>query len=112
MDDYVGLHGIITDPDTSINDPDALVEVSLEGGGLEWLAAWTLGHGVEAEVLDLRVLRPLDVETVLESVARTHRVVVVDDGSADGSREIPAVWRRFVVWNLGRFDVKEKHSSG
>jgi hypothetical protein len=33
MNDYVGLHGIITDPDTSINDPDALVEVSLEGKG-------------------------------------------------------------------------------
>lgn len=33
MDAYVGLHGIVTDPDTSINDPDALVEVSLEGKG-------------------------------------------------------------------------------
>lgn len=33
MDAYIGLHGIITDPDTSINDPDALVEVSLEGKG-------------------------------------------------------------------------------
>ena len=31
MDAYVGLHGIITDPDNTINDPDALVEVSLEG---------------------------------------------------------------------------------
>ena len=31
MDRFVGLHGIITDPDTAINDPDALVEVSLEG---------------------------------------------------------------------------------
>ncbi len=29
MDEFVGLHGIITDPDTAINDPDALVEVSL-----------------------------------------------------------------------------------
>lgn len=29
MDAYIGLHGIITDPDTAINDPDALVEVSL-----------------------------------------------------------------------------------
>ena len=29
MDEYIGLHGIITDPDTVINDPDALVEVSL-----------------------------------------------------------------------------------
>ena len=33
MDDFVGTHGIVTDPDTSINDPDALVEVSLEGKG-------------------------------------------------------------------------------
>lgn len=33
MDAYVGLHGIIVDPDTAINDPDALVEVSLEGKG-------------------------------------------------------------------------------
>ena len=33
MDDYVGCHGIITDPDTTINDPDALVEVSLEDKG-------------------------------------------------------------------------------
>ena len=33
MDAYVGRHGIITDPDTSINDPDALVEVSLEDSG-------------------------------------------------------------------------------
>ena len=33
MDEYIGLHGIITDPDATINDPDALVEVSLEGKG-------------------------------------------------------------------------------
>ena len=33
MDAYVGLHGIITDPDSTINDPDALVEVSLEDKG-------------------------------------------------------------------------------
>lgn len=33
MDEYVGLHGIIVDPDTSINDPDALIEVSLVGKG-------------------------------------------------------------------------------
>jgi len=33
MDQYIGLHGIVTDPDTSINDPDALVEVSIEGKG-------------------------------------------------------------------------------
>ena len=33
MDQYLGCHGIITDPDTSINDPTALVEVSLEEKG-------------------------------------------------------------------------------
>ena len=31
--EYIAAHGIITDPDTSINDPDALVEVSLDGKG-------------------------------------------------------------------------------
>ena len=33
MDEYVGLHGIITDPDTTINDPDALIRVSLKDKG-------------------------------------------------------------------------------
>ena len=33
MDDFIGLHGFVTDPDTSINDPDSLIEVSLEGKG-------------------------------------------------------------------------------
>ncbi|MBW2297070.1 MAG: hypothetical protein JRF32_05640 [Deltaproteobacteria bacterium] len=33
MDEFVGLHGIVTDPDTAINDPDALIEVSLVDKG-------------------------------------------------------------------------------
>jgi hypothetical protein len=33
MNEYIGCHGIVVDPDTSINDPDALVEVSIEGKG-------------------------------------------------------------------------------
>jgi hypothetical protein len=33
MDDYIGLHGFVTDPDMVINDSDALIEVSLEGRG-------------------------------------------------------------------------------
>ena len=37
-------------------------------------------RGVEAEVVDLRTLRPLDQQTVLESVQRTHRAIVVDEG--------------------------------
>jgi pyruvate dehydrogenase E1 component beta subunit len=35
---------------------------------------------IDAEVLDLRSLRPLDVPAILASVARTHRAVVVDEG--------------------------------
>ncbi|RLB42134.1 MAG: hypothetical protein DRH12_06410 [Deltaproteobacteria bacterium] len=33
MDQYIGMHGVITDPDTTKNDPDALIEVTLEGKG-------------------------------------------------------------------------------
>jgi pyruvate dehydrogenase E1 component beta subunit len=42
-------------------------------------------QGVSAEVIDLRSLRPLDGETILESVAKTHRAVVVDEGWRSGS---------------------------
>jgi pyruvate dehydrogenase E1 component beta subunit len=36
-------------------------------------------EGLEVEVVDLRCLRPLDIETVLESVRKTHRAVVVEE---------------------------------
>ncbi|MBX9792633.1 MAG: alpha-ketoacid dehydrogenase subunit beta [Pirellulales bacterium] len=42
-------------------------------------------EGIGADVIDLRVLRPLDMPTVLESVARTHRALVVDEGWRTGS---------------------------
>lgn len=41
--------------------------------------------GIEAEVIDLRVLRPLDDATILDAVARTHRAVIVDEGWRTGS---------------------------
>jgi pyruvate dehydrogenase E1 component beta subunit len=37
-------------------------------------------EGIDAEVIDLRSLRPLDTETILRSVAKTHRVAIVDEG--------------------------------
>jgi pyruvate/2-oxoglutarate/acetoin dehydrogenase E1 component len=37
-------------------------------------------EGIDAEVIDLRTLRPLDDATILASVAKTHRAVVVDEG--------------------------------
>lgn len=48
--------------------------------------------GISAEVIDLRTLRPLDDETCLESIAKTHRALIVDDGWRSGgiSAEISA----------------------
>jgi len=43
------------------------------------------GEGIEAEVIDLRSLRPLDDATYLASIARTHRVLIVDEGWRSGS---------------------------
>jgi pyruvate dehydrogenase E1 component beta subunit len=40
---------------------------------------------IAAEIVDLRVLRPLDMATVLASVARTHRVIVIDEAWRTGS---------------------------
>ena len=37
-------------------------------------------EGIEAEVIDLRTLRPLDIETVLASVRKTNRIVTVEEG--------------------------------
>jgi pyruvate dehydrogenase E1 component beta subunit len=39
-----------------------------------------MGEGINAEVIDLRTLRPLDKATVLESLKRTNRMVVVEEG--------------------------------
>jgi pyruvate dehydrogenase E1 component beta subunit len=40
---------------------------------------------VDGEVIDLRMLRPLDMGTILESVRKTRRAVVVDEGWRSGS---------------------------
>ncbi|TAK54003.1 MAG: alpha-ketoacid dehydrogenase subunit beta [Gammaproteobacteria bacterium] len=42
-------------------------------------------EGIDAEVVDLRVLRPLDDATIMESVRRTRRAVVIDEGWRSGS---------------------------
>jgi pyruvate dehydrogenase E1 component beta subunit len=42
-------------------------------------------EGIEAEVVDLRSLRPLDTASILASIARTHRAVIVDEGWRTGS---------------------------
>ncbi len=57
-----------------------LVSYSI-GVGVALQAAETLaGEGIEAEVIDLRTLRPLDKQAVLDSLAKTNRMVVVEEG--------------------------------
>jgi len=41
--------------------------------------------GINAEVVDLRVLRPLDTTAIIDSVTKTHRAVIIDEGWRSGS---------------------------
>ncbi|MDJ0933075.1 pyruvate dehydrogenase complex E1 component subunit beta [Breoghania sp.] len=60
------------------------------------------GEGIEAEVIDLRVLRPLDGATIMGSPARTRRVVIVDEDWRTGSlsAEIAARIGEQVFWHF------------
>ena len=72
----------------AIRRPGRDVTVIAHGGsvGKTLAAAASLAaEGVEVEVIDLRSLRPLDEATILESVRRCHRAVVVDEGWRTGS---------------------------
>jgi pyruvate/2-oxoglutarate/acetoin dehydrogenase E1 component len=75
--------------------PGRHVSLIAYGGGLHRTleaASQLAAEAIDAEVIDLRVLRPLDTQTILDSIARTHRVVIVDDGWCSGgiSAEISA----------------------
>ena len=60
--------------DVTITAFSLMVGRALEAA--EMLAA----EGIEAEVIDLRSIRPLDTETIVESVKRTNRIVSVEEG--------------------------------
>ncbi|WP_153504862.1 alpha-ketoacid dehydrogenase subunit beta [Cumulibacter manganitolerans] len=69
--------------EAAVRRPGEDVTLCAYGGGLpKALSAAALleADGISAEVLDLRTLRPLDDAAILGSVARTHRMVVVDEG--------------------------------
>ena len=72
----------------AIRRPGRDISLITYGGSL-WktldAAAELAAAGIEAEVVDLRTLRPLDDETVIGSVGRTRRAVVVDEGWRSGS---------------------------
>lgn len=64
--------------DVTIVSHSRMVHVALEAAG-------TLsGDGIEAEVIDLRTLRPLDAETVVKSVKKTHHALVVEETTKFG----------------------------
>ena len=58
--------------------------------------------GINAEVIDLRVLRPLDDATIMASVNRTRRAIIVDEGWRSGSlsAEISARIMEQALWSL------------
>jgi pyruvate/2-oxoglutarate/acetoin dehydrogenase E1 component len=65
-------------------------------------AAKLAADGIEAEVIDLRSLRPLDDATILGSVSRTRRAVIVDEGWRSGSlaAEVSARIMERAFWEL------------
>ncbi len=84
------LEGTLADPPPAVDIERAAVRragrdatIATYGGSLPRAIAAAdelAREGIEAEVIDLRVLRPLDWDTIVASVQRTHRVVVVDEG--------------------------------
>ena len=64
--------------DVTIISYSKMVQNSLEA------AALLENDGISAEVVDLRTLRPLDVETIIASTKKTHRVVVVEETTKFG----------------------------
>jgi len=84
------LEGELADPPPAVDIAHAAVRragrdlsIVTYGGSLPraLAAAEELARaGIDAEVLDLRVLRPLDWDSIVASVAKTHRALVVDEG--------------------------------
>ncbi len=72
----------------AVRKPGRDVSLITFGGSL-WkaleAAAQLAQEGIDAEVVDLRVLRPLDTATVMASVRKTHRALVIDEGWRTGS---------------------------
>jgi pyruvate dehydrogenase E1 component beta subunit len=89
----------------AVRHPGEHVTLVTYGGSLGkcLAAADSLAHDdISAEVLDLRVLRPLDADAVLASVAHTHRAVVVEEGWRSGglAAEVSARIMEGAFWDL------------
>jgi pyruvate/2-oxoglutarate/acetoin dehydrogenase E1 component len=90
---------------SAVRRPGTDVTIVTYGGSLPkaMAAAETLTEqDVSPEVIDLRMLRPLDTQGILDSVGRTHRLVVVDEGWKTGSvaGEIVSQVTEQALWDL------------
>jgi len=75
--------GAITLDRAAVRRPGRDVTLVTYGGSLGkclYAAESLAGSGIDCEVIDLRSLRPLDLDAVLQSLAKTHRAVIVDEG--------------------------------
>ena len=80
--------GIVDITQAAVRRPGHDVSLITFGGSLGKVldaAVQLAADGIDAEVIDLRVLRPLDVPTILTSVTKTHRAVIVDEAWRSGS---------------------------
>ena len=89
------LYGVVGDVDEDLV-PIGVARVALKGTDVTVVSAMNGVHqalkaaeilsadGIAAEVIDLRTLRPLDIPTILTSVAKTNRIVVVEEGPLTG----------------------------
>ncbi|MGE0395289.1 MAG: alpha-ketoacid dehydrogenase subunit beta [Kofleriaceae bacterium] len=111
--EHVQLYGIEDDIEpapvdldhAAIRRPGTDVTLVTYGGSLpRALAAADMlaSENISAEVIDLRTLRPLDTSTILASVARTHRAIVIDEGWRTGSLagEVAALIGEHGFWDL------------
>lgn len=88
-----------------VRRPGTDVTVVTYGGSLRLVLAAAeevAGRGIEVEVVDLRTLRPFDAATVLGSVSRTHRAVVVEEAWRTGGfgAEVAARIAEDAFWEL------------
>jgi pyruvate dehydrogenase E1 component beta subunit len=96
--EHAALYGLQGDlPTNGVRADIATAKIRRAGGDLSLItyggtlfktldaAQQLAAEGIDAEVVDLRVLRPLDEPTLLESIRKTHAAVIVDEGTRSGS---------------------------
>ena len=105
LEEEIGDGGPVELEHAAIRRPGRDATIITYGGSLPraMAAATQLAEGgIDAEVIDLRTLRPLDLGTLIGSVARTHRAVIVDEGWRTGSLagEVAAQLGEHAFWEL------------